>query len=125
VSRRAALAVTLSVLGGFFPLLAGCGAGGSSGPVHSITVTGTEMRFTPTEMTVGPGRYRFHFLNAGTVIHSLGIYHDGTPSSAGEAEPGKSVDLGVVTLKPGNYTMQCNEPGHLAAGMRGTITVTK
>lgn len=125
MTRRAALALALSVLGGSGPLLAGCGVGGSSGPVHSVTVTGTEMRFTPTEMTLAPGRYRFHFVNAGTVIHSLGIYHDGTPSSAGEAEPGKSVDLGVVTLKTGNYTMQCNEPGHLAAGMRGTIKVTK
>jgi len=125
VTRRAALAVALSVLGGSGPLLAGCGAGGSSGPVHSVTVTGTEMRFTPPELTLAPGRYRFHFINAGTVIHSLGIYHDGTPSSAGEAEPGKSVDLGAVTLKAGNYTMECHEPGHLAAGMRGTVKVTK
>jgi len=125
MTRRAPLALALSVLGGFGPLLAGCGGGGSSGPVHSVAVTGTEMRFTPTELTLAPGRYRFHFVNAGTVFHSLGIYHDGTPSSAGEAGPGKSVDLGVVTLKAGNYTMECHEPGHLAAGMRGTVRVTK
>lgn len=123
MTRRAALAVALAALGGAF--VAGCGGGGSSGPVHSVTVTGTEMRFTPAELTLAPGRYRFHFINAGTVYHSLAIFHDGTPSGAGEAEPGKSVDLNVVTLKTGDYMMECQEPGHLTAGMRGTITVKK
>jgi plastocyanin len=120
---RAALALTLLFAGG--ALLAGCLGGGSGGAVHSVTVTGTEMRFTPAELTLAPGRYRFHFVNAGTVFHSLGIYHDGTPESAGEAGPGKSVDLGAVTLETGKYTMECHEPGHLDQGMRGTITVGK
>jgi plastocyanin len=125
MTLRAALVVALSLFG--TALVPGCGGGGasSSGPVHSVTVTGTEMRFTPTTLTLAPGRYRFHFVNAGTVYHSLGIYHDGTPSSAAEAGPGKSIDLGVVTLKTGNYTMECHEPGHLAAGMQGTLTVRK
>ncbi len=123
MNRRTAVALTLSALGG--ALLAGCAGGGRSGPVHSVTVTGTEMRFTPTELTLAPGRYRFHFVNAGTVYHSLAIVHDGTPHAAGEAEPGKSVDLNVVTLKTGEYMMQCQEPGHLTAGMKGTLTVRK
>jgi len=114
--------VAVCGLGAGGALLTGCGGGGS-GPVHSVTVTGTEMRFTPAQLTLAPGRYRFHFINDGTVFHSLGIYRDGTPSAAGEAGPGKSVDLNVVTLKSGDYTMECHEPGHLAAGMRGTVTV--
>jgi len=116
---------TIALLLATSGLLAGCGGGGSGGPVHSVTVTGTEMQFTPADLTLAPGRYRFHFVNAGTVFHSLAVVHNGTPETAGEAGPGKSVDLNVATLKTGDYMMQCQEPGHLAAGMRGTITVKK
>jgi uncharacterized cupredoxin-like copper-binding protein len=121
--RPTVLAIAVFLAGS--GLVAGCGSGGSSGPVHSVTVTGTEMQFTPAEMTLAPGRYRFHFINAGTVIHSLAIVHHGTPETAGEAGPGKSVDLNVATLETGDYMMECQEPGHLVAGMRGTITVKK
>ncbi|HZQ75733.1 MAG TPA: plastocyanin/azurin family copper-binding protein [Acidimicrobiia bacterium] len=117
--------LTIALVAATSGLLAGCGGGGSSGPVHSVTVTGTEMRFTPSELTLAPGRYRFHFINAGTVFHSLAVVHNGTPETAGEAGPGKSVDLNVATLEAGQYVMQCQEPGHLVAGMRGTITVRK
>jgi uncharacterized cupredoxin-like copper-binding protein len=29
----------------------------------------------------------------------------------------------TINLKPGNYAMFCNLPGHYAAGMYGTLTV--
>ena len=29
----------------------------------------------------------------------------------------------IINLKPGNYAMFCNLPGHYAAGMYGTLTV--
>jgi uncharacterized cupredoxin-like copper-binding protein len=29
-----------------------------------------------------------------------------------------------VSLKPGTYTFECTVPGHAAAGMKGTLTVS-
>ena len=101
--------------------IAGCGGGGS--PVQTVTVTGTEMKFDPTGLTLAPGRYRFHFVNAGTIYHDLGIYRAGKGLSVRSTGPGQSIDLDVIKLAAGAYTMECREPGHLQAGMRGTITV--
>ena len=39
-----------------------------------------------------------------------------------EAGATKSADF---ELKPGKYVMFCNLPGHYAAGMYGTLTVTE
>ena len=103
---------------------AACGGGGT-GKVTAVTITGTEMRFNPAELTLAPGRYRFHFVNAGTTFHDLGIYRDGTALAVRAAGAGQSMDLPVVKLADGTYTMECREPGHLQAGMRGTITVRK
>jgi plastocyanin len=113
--RRVPLAVLVA-------LLAGCGGGGG-GKVQTVTVTGTEMRFTPAELTLAPGRYRFHFVNAGTTYHDLGIYRAGRSLGTREAAAGRSIDLDVIKLDTGTYTMECREPGHLQAGMHGTITV--
>jgi len=40
-----------------------------------------------------------------------------------ELEPGQSGAL-TITLKPGNYILYCNIPGHYAAGMWTLFTVT-
>jgi plastocyanin len=121
--RRRPLPALLGALLAAGAAVAGCG--GSGGKVRTATVTGTEMRFTPAELTLAPGRYRFHFVNAGRIYHDLGIYQDGRSRSTREAAAGQSIDLDVVTLDAGTYTMECHEPGHLQAGMRGTITVRK
>jgi plastocyanin len=119
VTHRLLLAVVASLA-----VLTGC-SGSAGGKVQTVTVTGTEMRFDPAELTLAPGRYRFHFVNAGTTYHDLGIYRDGHSRSTREAAAGQSIDLDVVKLEAGTYTMECREPGHLQAGMGGTITVQK
>ncbi|MDQ1499777.1 MAG: hypothetical protein QOI86_3117 [Actinomycetota bacterium] len=119
VAVRLALAIITSAG------LTACGGGGSGGTIRSLTVTGTEMRFDPAELTLAPGRYRFHFLNVGTTYHDLGIYRDGRALGIRETGAGQSIDLDVIKLGTGTYTMECHEPGHLQAGMRGTITVRK
>jgi plastocyanin len=100
------------------------GGGGDSGTVQTVTVTGTEMRFD-ADLTLAPGRYRFHFVNAGKTYHDLGIYRDGSALGIRETGAGQAIDLDVIKLSTGAYTMECHEPGHLQAGMRGTVTVRK
>ena len=121
MAQRRALVVFLGAL------LAGCaGCGGDDGgKLETVTVTGTEMRFAPAGLTLAPGRYRFHFVNAGTVYHDLGIYRDGRSLGTREAAAGRSSDLDVIDLATGTYTMECREPGHLQAGMHGTLSVRK
>lgn len=47
-------------------------------------------------------------------MHSMG--------EVSETKPGKSGTL-TVTLKPGNYVLMCNQPGHLMMGMYEKFTV--
>jgi plastocyanin len=113
------------VFSGAFAVAAFTGCGGGGGKVQTMTVTGSEMRFDPAELTLAPGRYRFHFVNGGQTFHDLGIYRDGKSLGIREAGAGQSIDLDVIKLQTGTYTMECHEPGHLRAGMHGTITVRK
>ena len=48
----------------------------------------------------------------------------GDKGEVSELEFGKSGSL-TITLAPGKYLLICNIPGHFAAGMRTTFTVTK
>ena len=48
----------------------------------------------------------------------------GDKGEVSELDPGKSGAL-TVNLKPGNYVLICNVPGHFAAGMWTEFTVTK
>ncbi|MBV1706871.1 MAG: hypothetical protein KGQ37_06655 [Hyphomicrobiales bacterium] len=49
-------------------------------------------------------------------MHSMG--------EVSETRPGKSGTL-TVNLKPGNYVLMCNQPGHLMSGMYEKFVVTK
>jgi len=105
-------------------LLVASSCSGKSTPVQTATVEGTEMKFTPSSVSLGPGKYRFHFVNTGTVEHELAIFDGSEVLTRFPATAGKAVDLQPVTLKSGvTYQMKCQEPGHEAAGMTGTIRV--
>lgn len=48
----------------------------------------------------------------------------GDKGEVSELDPGKSGSL-TVNLQPGTYLLYCNVPGHYAAGMWTTVTITK
>jgi uncharacterized cupredoxin-like copper-binding protein len=106
-------------------LLVASSCSGKSTPTKAFTVEGTEMKFTPSAVTLdGPGKYRFHFVNTGTVGHELAIFEGSEVLTRSQAPAGSAVDLQTLTLKAGTtYQMKCQEPGHEAAGMTGTIRV--
>jgi uncharacterized cupredoxin-like copper-binding protein len=39
-------------------------------------------------------------------------------------QPGNDSTFTVSITKPGTYPFKCTQPGHAAAGMTGTLTVT-
>lgn len=121
------------------------GAGGPGDPAKAdrtieIAMRDT-MRFDPASLSVKAGEtVRLHIVNAGEVRHELvlgsmhelqehaammrsmpGMKHD-EPNALSLA-PGKQGDLVWQFGDAGTVDFACLEPGHLEAGMKGTISV--
>ena len=100
-----------------------------------------KMRFVPSKIDVRQGEIvRFVAANRGQVLHEMvlgtmddlkahaelmkkfpGMEHD-EPHMAHVA-PGKTGEIGWRFTQPGTFHFGCLVPGHLEAGMVGTITV--
>jgi plastocyanin len=119
---RAAVAALAAVV-----LMAGCGGGGGSGqPAGSIKVSMTEFKFDPATLTVPSGKVVFYLVNGGTVSHDF-VIRDSAGSNVQASElvsAGDSFVFTVSNLPAGTYTYFCNQTGHEAAGMKGTLTAT-
>jgi uncharacterized cupredoxin-like copper-binding protein len=84
-----------------------------------------QLKFTKTSLTAKAGEVTILFTNSSPLQHNLTI-QQGTNGAKVGATPtfqGGSKTL-TVNLKPGTYTFYCTVPGHRAAGMVGTLTVT-
>jgi uncharacterized cupredoxin-like copper-binding protein len=64
----------------------------------------------------------FDFTNKASIPHAFAIKGNGV-NAKGKTVTGGSDTL-TVKLKPGTYTFYCPVPGHEAAGMKGTLTVS-
>ncbi len=106
-----------------------------------VGVTLKEMSVTLSAATVPSGSVTFDVTNAGAVEHEIVILK--TDIDAGSLPPnvdeaGKVAEFGhvdeidpvtgtmalTVDLRPGNYIVLCNKPGHYAAGMFAALTVS-
>jgi uncharacterized cupredoxin-like copper-binding protein len=109
---------------------------------RTIAVTTTDgLRFSPAQVGVKAGEtVAFDVTNSGALLHEFFV---GTPAEqqAHEAEmatgspmmeepnavnvpAGRTVRLVYTFDRPGTLEYGCHVPGHYAAGMRGTITIT-
>ncbi|MHB8588848.1 MAG: cupredoxin domain-containing protein [Candidatus Dormibacteraceae bacterium] len=108
-------------------LLAGCGGGGaSSQPAGSIKVTLTEFHFEPSTISAPSGKVVFYLVNAGTTAHDM-IIRDSSNNRLDGSElisAGDSFVFTVNSIPAGSYTIFCDQPGHEASGMKGTLTIT-
>ncbi len=103
------------------------GCGGSSGqPAGSIKVTLTEFKFDPSTISTAHGKVVFYLVNAGTTSHDMIIRNGGGDRVAGSEliSAGDQFVFTVDNLPAGTYTYFCDQTGHEAAGMHGTLTVT-
>jgi cation-transporting ATPase V len=108
----------------------------------TVVVRMSEFRFTPSAMTVHHGeRVRFVFTNVGSTEHEAfigdaagqdahesamrmgGSHHDHSGDEV-DVAPGKTGELTYRFSQPGAILVGCHLPGHYAAGMRATVTVT-
>jgi plastocyanin len=107
-------------------LLAACGGGGSAQPAGSVKVTMTEFAFSPSTLSVPSGKVVFYLVNAGTISHDM-VIKDSSGNIAGRSElvsAGDSFVFTVASLPAGTYSFLCDQPGHEANGMKGTLTAT-
>ncbi len=74
-------------------------------------------------LTAKAGKDTFVFTNSSPLPHNFTILK-GTKVIGATPTFAKGVKDLVVTLAAGTYTFECTVPGHAAAGMKGTLTVT-
>jgi plastocyanin len=120
--KALAVAVTVTAL-----LLAGCGGGGgSSQPAGSIKVTLTEFKFDPSTISAPSGKVVFYLVNGGTTSHDM-VIRDSSNNRIDASElisAGDTFVFTVTSISAGTYTYFCDQAGHEASGMHGTLTIT-
>lgn len=82
----------------------------------------TEYRFTPADIAV-PGGASVTLVNQGALVHSWILQKAGV-GTAGVA-PGTTSQLDLSDVSPGRYVVFCDQPGHIAAGQIGTVTIAR
>jgi plastocyanin len=113
-----------------FAILAACGGGtgGAAQPAGSIKVTMTEYSFNPSTISVPSGKVVFFLVNAGTISHDMILRDTAGQRVSGAASElvsaGDSFVFTISTLPAGTYAIFCDQPGHEASGMKGTVTAT-
>lgn len=126
----ALIAVALACLA-----LTSCGA---SGPSAEIDLTMTDFQFSPNSFAIPAGQeITLNVANTGAVEHEFVIFKLGTDAGDEfdegdqqniywkvEALPGQSATMTFTApTEPGAYSVVCGIPGHIMAGMVGTLTV--
>ena len=117
-------------------ILTSCG--GVSTPTTDIEVTLTDFQFTPNSFTVPAGEeIMLTASNTGAVIHNFIImelgYNVGSEFDDEdlphvywqvEVSIGNSTETSFAApQEPGEYEVVCSTPGHVQAGMVGTLNV--
>jgi plastocyanin len=110
----AAFAVLCSMVAG------ACGKDEGGGSA-AVTVRMGEYYYQPAQMTV-PKDAKVTLVNDGALVHNWILKEAGV--GTGRVAPGQSAVLDLDGVPPGNYMVYCDEPGHVAAGQTGTLTIT-
>jgi plastocyanin len=110
--------------------VAACGGSSSgssykqpTGPaVASLKVQSGNVFFKPTKLSSPAGIISITLKNIESGSHDLQIH--GVPGFSLQVSGSGSSSTGKVQLKKGTYQYYCSIPGHEAAGMKGTLTVS-
>lgn len=104
---------------------AGASPATASTAISVMTMGNGMLMFNTNTLHARAGRVTIHFTNQAPIGHDLSVQvgTNGPVLGATGVFQGGSRTL-VLALKPGTYTYFCNVPGHRAAGMQGTLTVS-
>jgi plastocyanin len=81
------------------------------------------LKFEKDSLTAPAGEVTLVMENPSSVDHNIAIEGGGV-DEVGEIVGQGGTSQVTATVEPGEYTFYCSVPGHQAAGMEGTLTVT-
>jgi plastocyanin len=84
-------------------------------------VVAQDIAFEPAEISVPAGPVKLTLRNEGELVHTLVV--DGAAFKKLETATHGATATGTLEAGPGRYAFYCDQPGHRAAGMEGTIVV--
>jgi nitrite reductase (NO-forming) len=104
-------------------LTSACRAAPGNAAGQGVTVKALDtMRFDPPTLTLPVGQpVQLTLTNDGTLIHDFVLTEGVDQPVKVEANGKASASTTVTIARPGTYTYICAQPGHEAAGMKGTI----
>lgn len=100
--------------------------GDGPGPTFTseLTVVAVDIDFPEKQVqTANGGGILVNYVNEGDIFHTWVV--EGLEDALKLETPGGATDSGVISLEPGDYTFYCDVPGHRAAGMEASLTVTE
>jgi plastocyanin len=81
------------------------------------------LAFQKDSLTAPAGEIRLVMENPSPVDHNIAVKNGDVEEEGEVVGQGETSEV-TVTLEPGEYTFYCSVPGHEAAGMEGTLTVS-
>jgi plastocyanin len=92
-------------------------------PPVGLTVEAKATSFVNKKLTAAAGTFAVAYQNDDPQEHTL-VFDRVTGFKIDNKKGNGNVEKAAITLTPGTYTFFCDIPGHRAAGMEGTLTVT-
>jgi plastocyanin len=89
----------------------------------TLSASSSKLKFNKSSLRAAHGKVTITMSNPSSIKHAIAV------EGKGVDKDGKTVGKGgkstiTLTLKKGRYTFYCPVPGHRAAGMKGTLTIT-
>jgi uncharacterized cupredoxin-like copper-binding protein len=121
VMRNALIAVALGLV--LMLTAVSCSGGGAPSGGATINTTMSEMKYDPSTWTVKAGEsVTISAKNGGTMVHDWIVRGMETQTKT-EVQAGQTGSKTFTITTAGTYQVYCSQPGHEAAGMKGTLTV--
>jgi len=97
---------------------------GAGGHVVEIDVAASGLSFVKSTASASAGPVVIRSKNPQSLGHDIAIRGNGVDEKGDIVSGGGVSMITIADLKPGTYTFYCSVPGHEAAGMKGTLTVS-